>query len=236
MTRITLRQRGEIAQCLTSAERSIRQTGPKSDAAINMVIRSTGQIVRLTQMYLYNTNAGSSAVTQLNSDGTLDTSFGSSGTYYYTGGSDDIANRMFEGGRIEQLSRECGHVWGDSPLGPAETVVMFMRQVIAGSEVSPQAYCKARRRLPLGVLHGLFGDLHDRLLPETKADDHLWHGHRVLLIDGSSFSTPDTPELRGHFGTATGQAPGCGFPVAYLLVLFCASTGLLLNFWATTAR
>jgi hypothetical protein len=152
---------------------------------------------------------------------------------------------LFPHGRVGQLSRELGHAWRDSPLGPAETVAMFMRQVIAGnvslaetcrlagSEVSPQAYCQARRRLPTGVLHGLFGDLQDRLDPGTHAHAHLWHGHRVLLIDGSSFSTPDTPELREHFGTASGQAPGCGFPVAHLLVLFCASTGLLLNVWAS---
>lgn len=157
---------------------------------------------------------------------------------------------LFADGRVEQLSRDHGHRFRDSPLGPAETVAMFMRQVIAGnvslaetcrlagSQVSPQAYCQARRRLPMGVLHGLFGDLQDRLAPETGSDarlwhGHLWHGHRVMLIDGSSFSTPDTPELREHFGTASGQVPGCGFPVAHLLVLFCASTGLLLNVWAS---
>lgn len=66
----------------------------KSDQVYDLLIRSTGEILLLSQMYLYNTNAGSFAVTQLESDGTLDTSFGSGGTYYYTGGSDDIANRM----------------------------------------------------------------------------------------------------------------------------------------------
>jgi hypothetical protein len=152
---------------------------------------------------------------------------------------------LFAPGRVEQLAREHGHAFRDSPLGPAQTVAMFMRQVIAGnvsltetcriagSQVSPQAYCRARQRLPLAVLHGLFGDLQDRLAPETRCDAHLWHGHRVMLVDGSSFSTPDTPELRTHFGAASGQAPGCGFPVAHLLVLFCASTGLLLNVWAS---
>lgn len=139
---------------------------------------------------------------------------------------------LFGGRRIEQLCRERGHVWRDSPLDPAGTVAMFMRQVIAGnvslaetcrlagSEVSPQAYCKARRRLPLGVIHVLFGDLQDRLAPETKADAHLWHGHRVLLIDGSSFSTPDTLELRSHFGTATGQETREGSEVIY----FCTDS------------
>ena len=38
---------------------------------------------------------------------------------------------------------------------------------------------------------------------------------------------PDTPELQRHFGQPGNQQPGCGFPVAHLLVLFHAGTGLL---------
>jgi hypothetical protein len=40
---------------------------------------------------------------------------------------------------------------------------------------------------------------------------------------------PDTPALQEAFGQPTGQRPGCGFPVAPLLGLFHASTGLLLK-------
>jgi hypothetical protein len=54
-----------------------------------------------------------------------------------------------------------------------------------------------------------------------------WCGHRVWLVDGSSFSMPDTPELQAAFGQPGGQKPGCGFPVAHLLALFHAGTGLL---------
>jgi hypothetical protein len=38
---------------------------------------------------------------------------------------------------------------------------------------------------------------------------------------------PDTPELQRHFGQPGNQRPGCGFPVAHLLVLFHAGTGLI---------
>jgi hypothetical protein len=48
-------------------------------------------------------------------------------------------------------------------------------------------------------------------------------------VDGSSFSMPDTPELQEAFGPPTGQAAGCGFPVACLLALFEAETGYLLE-------
>lgn len=38
---------------------------------------------------------------------------------------------------------------------------------------------------------------------------------------------PDTPELQAAFGQPGGQRPGCGFPVAHLLALFHAGSGLL---------
>src|SRR5687768_18584961 len=62
-----------------------------------------------------------------------------------------------------------------------------------------------------------------------KQKDRLWRGHRAFAVDGSSFSMPDTPELREAFGQPAGQAKGCGFPVAHLLVMFDVATGLLLD-------
>ena len=57
--------------------------------------------------------------------------------------------------------------------------------------------------------------------------DALWRGHRAFFLDGSSFSMPDTQELQEEFGQPGGQAKGCGFPVAHLLVQFDAHYGYL---------
>jgi hypothetical protein len=73
------------------------------------------------------------------------------------------------------------------------------------------------------------------LVPRTEGEG-LWRGHRTFLIDGSSFSMPDTPELQRHFGQPGGQAPGCGFPVAKILALFHAGTGALLDVVAAPLR
>jgi hypothetical protein len=56
------------------------------------------------------------------------------------------------------------------------------------------------------------------------------------LLDGSSLSMADTPELQAHFGQPTNQAKGCGFPVAHLLAFFHAGTGLLLEVIAAPLR
>jgi hypothetical protein len=54
-------------------------------------------------------------------------------------------------------------------------------------------------------------------------------GRRLFLVDGTGFSMPDTPALQAAFGQPAGQTPGCGFPVAHLLVQFAAATGVALR-------
>ena len=46
----------------------------------------------------------------------------------------------------------------------------------------------------------------------------------------------DTPELQAYFGQPSNQGKGCGFPVAHILALFHAGTGLLLKVVASPMR
>jgi Transposase DDE domain len=47
---------------------------------------------------------------------------------------------------------------------------------------------------------------------------------------------PDTPALHDYFGQSGKQLPGCGFPIAHLLALFHASTGMVLQLLAAPLR
>lgn len=47
---------------------------------------------------------------------------------------------------------------------------------------------------------------------------------------------PDTAELQAEFGQPGGQKKGCGFPVAHLLALFHAGTGMLLDVFTAPFR
>jgi hypothetical protein len=68
----------------------------------------------------------------------------------------------------------------------------------------------------------------ERAAPRTRL--RLWLGrHRTLLIDGTTAGMPDAADLNAHYGAASGHKPGCSFPLAHLLVLFDAGTGLLLG-------
>jgi hypothetical protein len=143
---------------------------------------------------------------------------------------------------IRRLSQEVGHRWRDRDLGPIVTTHLFVRQVLHGNtavahlrrlsglDFTDSAYCQARARLPLALFDRLQRAVTDSL--RRDGDDRpesRWLGHRLFLLDGSSFSMPDTDALRRHFGQPSGQAPGCGFPVAHLLVLFDARRGYLLR-------
>jgi hypothetical protein len=49
------------------------------------------------------------------------------------------------------------------------------------------------------------------------------------VVDGLGCSIPETPALQAAFGQPTAPPPGCGFPVARLLGLFPAGSGVLLK-------
>lgn len=154
-------------------------------------------------------------------------------------------------GVVERVCAACGYDgWRDRELDPATTVALFVQQVVHGNcpcaevrhlggcRFTAPAYCQARARLPLRVYQSLLTEvIEGAALPRTREAGHLWLGrHRTFHVDGSTFSMPDTPALRRAFGVPSGPAEGCGFPVAHLLVLFSAATGLLLDAWASPLR
>jgi hypothetical protein len=95
---------------------------------------------------------------------------------------------------------------------------------LGGMTASASSYCAARARLPLALFAQLF-DAVARQPQQAAAAAALLNGRRVVLGDVTTFSTPDTPELRGHFGYPPGQRDGCGFPVGKLLGVIDAMTG-----------
>jgi len=145
--------------------------------------------------------------------------------------------------RVLHLCHEAGYrPEADGPLDPATLVALFMRQIaegnvsceavrmMGGDAFSASAYCQARMRLPLEVIQGLARDCYREMSDRVDRDpEHRYRGHRVLLMDATGFSMPDTPELQRHFGQSGQQKPGCGFPGAHMLMLFNARTGLAVD-------
>jgi hypothetical protein len=149
---------------------------------------------------------------------------------------------------IHGACRQAGHRWRDCLLTPAAIIHWFVIQVLhgntalehisllAGRTFTGAAYCLARSNLPLRIYEAVLRALIKGLIPDTRTAG-LWLGrHRTFLVDGSSLSMPDKPELQSKFGQPGNQKPGCGFPVASILVMFHAGTGLLLGILAAPLR
>jgi len=153
-------------------------------------------------------------------------------------------SRHLKPSTIEQVCQLEGHTWRKRILDPVATIHLFIIQVLAGNtamthlrhlahlSVTDSAYCQARSRLPLAVFRALLRRITSAVRPLTHDDAGRFCGHRLVAVDGSSFSMPDTPELQAHFGQSKKAKPGCGFPVAHLMVVVHATTGLLLQAFA----
>ena len=118
-----------------------------------------------------------------------------------------------------------------NPDCPCREIVRQIQALFGLQESTPVdggtgAYCQARKRLPLENLQRL------RVAAVAVAERtaQLWHGLRVLLIDGTTTSLPDTPKNQRAYPQPGGQKPGCGFPLLKLVGLFSLGSGVLLDY------
>src|SRR5271165_5539006 len=153
---------------------------------------------------------------------------------------------------INAACREEKYTWRERLFNPTNTVHLFILQILnrntalndlprkSHESFTGSAFCTARQRLPLRVFQRLLRSLAETLLPHPGGEridkEGRWRGHRTFIMDGSSGSMPDSAELQQHFGQPGNQRPGCGFPVAHLMVLFHAGTGLLREILASPLR
>ena len=90
------------------------------------------------------------------------------------------------------------------------------------------AYCTARADLPEEACDQLVRDTGEQVEGEAP-DAWLWHGRRVRVLDGTTITMPDTPENQAEYPQLKRQKPGCGFPIARVLVVFSLSVGTVLE-------
>jgi hypothetical protein len=147
---------------------------------------------------------------------------------------------------IVKVCQAAGHAWRDRTLGPVQTIFLFIAQILHGNTscahvrqlgnfaFTRSAFCEARKRLPLQVLRDLLRATAQRVTEQANRVG-LWHGHRVVGVDGSTFSMSDTKGLRTLFRWAP-EKRGCEFPVAKFVALFDLITGALLDLVSASMR
>jgi hypothetical protein len=137
---------------------------------------------------------------------------------------------------------ESGYVWRERVLPPLVTLRLFVVQILSGNcaiaalrqlsgiDFAPASYCEARRRMPLHLLQSLLQRMNALASQSLVAVKTL--GQRVLIVDGSGYSMPDTPELAKHFDLPAGVKPGVGYPMGKIMGLLDAATGLFIQLLA----
>jgi len=79
-------------------------------------------------------------------------------------------------------------------------------------------YCRARRKLSTAVVKQIASHI-AQALSQASPNHWFWRGKRVKLVDGFTFTLPDTPENQRVFPQSVSQAPGLGFPIVRACVI-----------------
>jgi putative transposase len=84
-------------------------------------------------------------------------------------------------------------------------------------------YCRARAKLKLTALQRLVREVAGHL-DDRVATPWLWKGLHAKLVDGFTFTMPDTAENQAAFPQLRVQPPGVGFPLARACVVLSLAT------------
>ena len=84
-------------------------------------------------------------------------------------------------------------------------------------------YCRARAKLNLSALRRLVRDSADQLEQAAEAS-WLWKGLHTKLVDGFTFTMPDTEANQCEFPQLRSQSPGIGFPIARVCAILSLAT------------
>jgi Transposase DDE domain len=90
------------------------------------------------------------------------------------------------------------------------------------------AYCKARAKLSEAFLQRLACEVGCQL-EDQAPKAWRWHRHRVVLVDGSTLSMPDTPANQRAYPQSRSQRAGVGFPLLRWVALIGLATGAVLG-------
>lgn len=87
-------------------------------------------------------------------------------------------------------------------------------------------YCRARAKLDPAALRTLVGQA-ARQLEREAPDDWLWEGRHAKLVDGFTFTMPDTDDNQAVFPQQKTQEPGVGLPIARACAVLSLSTAAI---------
>jgi putative transposase len=161
--------------------------------------------------------------------------------YYASLLSEDLIHECF--GRARDL-------WQGWIYSPAVTIWVFLSQCLSADHscrdavagllawrlgrgltacsADTGAYCLARDDVPEEACVQLMRHT-GRQVDDDAPSAWRWLGHRVLDVDGSTFTMPDTAANQEEYPQQSNQQRGCGFPIARIVVVFSLAVGTVLE-------
>jgi hypothetical protein len=152
--------------------------------------------------------------------------------------------------RIHQTFGSARELWQGWIYTPAVTVWVFLAQCLStdhscrdavaqliawrlargqkACSADTGAYCAARDDLPEEICSQLARDT-GRQVDDDAPVKWRWRGRRVLDVDGSTITMPDTPQNQKAYPQMSSQRRGCGFPIARIVVVFSLAVGTVLE-------
>jgi hypothetical protein len=153
--------------------------------------------------------------------------------------------------RIERVFAKHGNLFGGKVYSTATMVWAFLGQVLRdGKESSCQAgvariavhqqqtggvvptsdtgdYCRARAKLSEDALRELTVEVGEEVEQQAKSE-WLWKGRHAKLVDGFTFTMPDTPENQAAYPQPSSQKEGVGFPIGRAVAILSLATACTL--------
>lgn len=154
--------------------------------------------------------------------------------------------------RIERAFTEHGNLFGGTVYSTALMVWSFLGQVLRdGKQASCQAavarvvvhqqqtggpaptadtgdYCRARAKLSEAALHALTVEIGAEVERQARPD-WLWKELHAKLVDGLTFTMPDTPANQAEYPQPNSQKRGLGFPMARACAILSLATACILD-------
>lgn len=152
--------------------------------------------------------------------------------------------------RILEAFGKARWVWQGWVYTPAVTIWVFLAQCLSADHscrdavagliawrlargqkacsANTGAYCTARDNVPEETCSQLMRET-GRRVDQEAPPEWRWLGHRVLDVDGSTLTMPDTPANQAEYPQMSCQKRGCGFPIARIVVVFSLAVGTVLD-------
>ena len=121
----------------------------------------------------------------------------------------------------------------DAESGCAEVVRKFHAFAASRSlpmpSISTSAYCQARQKIDSSELERILAHTAGQLTQQPSIKGNL-KDRRVIVVDGTGVSMPDTQSNQGQWPQQKSQIPGCGFPQARICGCFDLYSGGVLSY------